>query len=54
LSALLDDDPDRIAKFCTLQRIDGLGDMPAHRFDEATKYIKKVNDKIKAKDNAAG
>jgi len=54
LSALLDDDPDRIAKFCNLQQIDGLGDMPAHRFDEAVKYIKKVNDKIKAKDNAAG
>jgi len=54
LSALLDNDPERITKFCNLQRINTLEDMPAHRFDEAVKYIKKVNDKIKAKDNAAG
>jgi len=54
LSALLDDDQERITKFCNLQRINTLEDMPAHRFDEAAKYIKKVNDKIKAKDNAAG
>ena len=54
LSALLDDDQERITKFCNLQRINTLEDMPAHRFDEAVKYIKKVNDKIKAKDNAAG
>ena len=54
LSALLDDDPERITKFCNLQRINTLEDMPAARFDEAVKYIKKVNDKIKAKDNAAG
>jgi ERF superfamily len=54
LSALLDDDPERIAKFCKLQMIDTLGDMPAHRFGEAVKYIKNVNDKIKAKADAAG
>ena len=49
LSALLDDNPERIAKFCNLQRINTLEDMPAARFDEAVKYIKRVNDKIKAK-----
>ena len=54
LSALLDDDPERIEKFCNLQRIKGLGEMPEHRFDEAVRYIKKVNDKIKAKTDAAG
>jgi ERF superfamily len=54
LSALLDDDPERIAKFCKLQMIDTLGDMPAHRFGEAVKYVKTVNDKIKAKADAAG
>jgi hypothetical protein len=53
LSALLDDDPERIEKFCNLQRIKGLGEMPLERFDEAVKYIKKVNDKIKAKVEAS-
>ena len=55
LSALLDDDPERIAKFCKLQMIDTLGGMPAHRFDQAVNYITEINTKKKAKgDYAAG
>ena len=54
LSKLLDNDPERIERFCKLQRIAGLGDMPVERFDSAVKYIKEINAKRGAKDNAAG
>ena len=54
LSTLLDDDPERIAKFCKLQMINMLGAMPVYRFNEAVKYIEEINAKRKVKDNAAG
>ena len=53
LSTLLDDDPKRIEPFCKLQMIDTLADMPAHRFNEAVKYIKEVNAKRKGREDAA-
>ena len=49
---LLDGNDDRIARFCDLQKLDALADMPASRYEAAVAAIKAVNEKITAK--AAG
>ena len=51
LEILLDDDPNRIDRFCALQKIDGLSFMPASRYEGAVASIKDVNARRKAKEN---
>lgn len=51
---LLDRDNDRVARFCALQKLDALVDMPASRHEAAVASIKAVNAKIKAKKDATG
>ena len=52
LSQLLDNDPDRIARFKKLQGLSDLTDMPASRFEGAVEAIKAVNAKRKEKADA--
>ena len=54
ICALLDDDEGRLDRFCALQKLDALSDMPASRFAGAIEAIKAVNAKRKEKANAAG
>lgn len=48
---LLDCDDGRIDRFCALQKLDALSDMPASRFEAAILAIKTVNMKRKAKED---
>lgn len=47
--ALLDEDEGRVDRFCKLQTLRKVSDMPASRFDGAVAAINAVNEKIKAK-----
>jgi len=49
IELLLDRDEERIARFCAVQKIDALSDMPASRYEAAIAVIKVVNAKRKAK-----
>jgi len=49
---LLDKNEDRIDRFCALQKLDKLDDMPASRFEAAVASIKAVNAKRKAQADA--
>jgi hypothetical protein len=49
--ALLDQDEQRVARFCALQKLDALSYMPASRFEAAVASIKSVNAKRKARED---